>query len=614
MDGNPAVRAAPHGRSFASRFASLWAHGKVHGTGSRFPSTGSAGFPSSTAFPLLEWLLVLLSFAIFATVRSHVPGVNEPHYLTKAKHFWDPAWCHRDAFLQSSNAHYVFYATVGVLTRFCSLEATAWIGRLVGWMLLSSGWTALAGRLLPFRWGAIWSAAVFLALAGLGNWSGEWVVGGIEAKVLSYGCGWWSLACALSGQPVRAAAWSGAAVSFHPVVGIWNTVAVAFALFIQDWRLWRLVRHWNWRELAGSAVAWSALAAPGLVPAVGMLRGADRNQSYQADYIQVFYRLAHHLDPWRFAASGYWGYAGLLALSAVLYLVMRQAHRIAGTHAAGPLRASDNTAGATAVHRNDTSRLMLERWDLVARYVVAAVIIALAGIAIRAIPDMASSLLDSNLVPGMRDRLIAWVKYKPHLAGWLKFYPFRLADVAVPWAAALLIVLALQSLVERFVARSTGSAVKSAWLLDLCGWLLCGVCFSLALMLPAIDRQASRLSPELFADWVDACHWIDRTTPPDALCYGANDGWALKWFAQRADYLSQKDCPQDAPGIIAWNERFKLISNWSNQHLPDGFSPSELRELRQLTGIDYLISRKFGPVLLEPVYQNRNYKVYQLPR
>lgn len=588
--------------------------------------------------------MVLLSLAVFASLRSPVPGVNEPHYLTKAKHFWDAAWCSRDPFLQSANAHYVFYATIGVLTRYFSLEQAAWIGRVLGWLLLSSGWTALASRLLPFRWGALWSAWVFLAFAALGNWSGEWVVGGIEAKVLSYGCGWWSLASALSGHPIRAAAWSGAAVSFHPVVGIWNTVAVAGALFVHDWRIWRVVRQTDWKELVCCGLVWLLLAAPGLIPAVSMLRGANKAQSYAADYIQVFHRLAHHLDPWRFSTTGYWSYAALLGLSIVLYRIVPGRDRVctqvaSGTQDSRPAGRTVSASGPRTLRRDNLVG-DVERWRLAARYVFAAVMIALGGVAIRAVPEVARWLRDSNVFPAARDGLEGWIQFKPHLAGLLKFYPFRLADVAVPWMASLLITFGLIRMCRGRTALADraqesmevgvdGSNTRRVPVISIqqtshlgggfphpmhwIVWLVFGVCFIASLSLPAIDRNPSRLSAQQYADWVDACRWVERETPRDALCYAANDGWALKWFAARADFLSHKDCPQDAPGIIAWNERFKQISQWTDRQLESGFSHEELRELRRLTGIDYLITRKFGPIHLEPVYRNRNYRVYRLP-
>src|SRR6185369_2065665 len=93
--------------------------------------------------------LVFVSFAAFATIRSPIPGVNEPHYLCKAKHLWQPDWCGRDLFLQSSNAHFVFLAIAGGVAQTLSLAATAWAGRIAAWALLAWGWTRLVSRVVP---------------------------------------------------------------------------------------------------------------------------------------------------------------------------------------------------------------------------------------------------------------------------------------------------------------------------------------------------------------------------------------------------------------------------------------------------------------------------------
>lgn len=536
----------------------------------------------SVRWRILEWLLVFVSFAIFASVRSPIPGVNEPHYLTKARHFWNPTWCSRDPFLQSANAHYVFYSTVGALTQFESLENTALVGRVLGWLLLATGWCQLARRLIPQGWPGLWSAWLFLLLAAIGNWSGEWVVGGVEAKVFSYGCAWWSLAAALAGQPVRAAAWCGAAISFHPVVGVWNAIALIGATFIDDFRPWKWRCRYSLQSVVMAAVTGLICSAPGLIPAIAMLRGADRLQSYQADYIQVFYRLSHHLDPWNFSIYGDVGYAGLLVVSGILFALLRR------------------------------PAVSLPRWNLACRYVVAAGLIAVGGLTIRALPEIAQWLLRSNVMPGATDWLTGWVNYRPHLAGWLKFYPFRLADVAIPWGTTLLITaVSLQWMTAR--SRNFEDAKLPAASIGKWGpWLVCGSCFVAAVTLPAIDRHPSRLSPPQFASWVDACRWVQSSTPQDALCYATHEGWALRWYASRAEYLSHKDCPQDAPGIIAWNERFKLVTRWSNENLATGFSKSAIREFRRQTGIDYVIANKFGPFDLEPVYSNGVYHVYRL--
>ena len=53
-------------------------------------------------------LLVWAMFLSTSLIRAPIPAVNEPHYLGKAKHYWDPAWCAGDFLLDSSNPHLVF--------------------------------------------------------------------------------------------------------------------------------------------------------------------------------------------------------------------------------------------------------------------------------------------------------------------------------------------------------------------------------------------------------------------------------------------------------------------------------------------------------------------------
>lgn len=53
-------------------------------------------------------LLIFLGFLAYSLIQMPVPAPNEPHYLVKAKHFWNPEWCKGDLFLESSNPHLFF--------------------------------------------------------------------------------------------------------------------------------------------------------------------------------------------------------------------------------------------------------------------------------------------------------------------------------------------------------------------------------------------------------------------------------------------------------------------------------------------------------------------------
>ena len=109
--------------------------------------TGPGTSSDHWRFAWMEIVLICGLFFLFA--GSPPPGVNEAHYLAKAKHFWDPHWCGRDLFLDSSNAHPVFFWLVGWITLICSLPTTAWVGRAVTWLLLAIGWQRLSWAVVP---------------------------------------------------------------------------------------------------------------------------------------------------------------------------------------------------------------------------------------------------------------------------------------------------------------------------------------------------------------------------------------------------------------------------------------------------------------------------------
>jgi hypothetical protein len=273
-------------------------------------------------------------FAGFAAWRSPIPGINEPHYLCKAKHFSDPSWCAGDFFIASANAHWVFYAVFGPLTRIFSLDQTAWIGRILVWGLLAWGWVRLVGRIVPGKFSPLWSAAIFLALQATGNLSGEWLIGGVEAKGFAYAALMLAIAAACDRSWIEAGIELGVAISIHPLIGLWGLAALAAAIVAGRPSQVVLGPPSIPDELSSSSyvaptlrVLWLPAALcvifslPGLIPAIALL--TDRppgDQARIADVDQVFYRLKHHLDPAEFSTAAWLSYAGLL----VAWLLMRR--------------------------------------------------------------------------------------------------------------------------------------------------------------------------------------------------------------------------------------------------------------------------------------------------
>ncbi|MEO2022582.1 MAG: hypothetical protein ABGX05_12245, partial [Pirellulaceae bacterium] len=178
----------------------------------------------------LEILLILVLF--FVAHGDLPPDVNEAHYLAKAKHYWNPDWCPEDHFLQSADAHLVFYWTVGWLTQWVSLPLLAWIGRLGTWTLLAVGWSKLSRALLPRSGIALLTAAAYLVLLQYTHLAGEWVVGGLEAKSFAYGMVFLGLEAIVLNRWNRAWVWLGAASAFHVLVGGWATLAAGMAWLV----------------------------------------------------------------------------------------------------------------------------------------------------------------------------------------------------------------------------------------------------------------------------------------------------------------------------------------------------------------------------------------------
>ena len=238
------------------------------------------------------WLVEVVAVtAIFAAAGSWpVPDTNEPHYLAKARHFHDPSWCAGDFFLETSEAHHVFYRLMGPVAASLTLEQAAWVGRIAGWLALAvgilwplsavvdgspgiSGWRLLAA--------AIWSLAVRHTPA-----SGEWVIGGCEGKVFAWAfvlasAGWFA-----RGRPDIAWLTSSIATAFHAIVGGWSLVAGVLAMLVT-----RSLRPGNVAAWVGGA----ALAAIGVVPALALSRGVDPAAAAEAIRAYVLERLSHHL-------------------------------------------------------------------------------------------------------------------------------------------------------------------------------------------------------------------------------------------------------------------------------------------------------------------------------
>jgi hypothetical protein len=511
---------------------------------------------------VLMMAVVFVSFGAYSLYESPVPGPDEPTYLAKARHLWNHDWCRHDLYLQSANPHYLFSVAIGAFTKWQSLDRTAYIGRILAWLLIASGWTELVNEVIPEGFAAIWSAWVFLALQSIGHFAGEWMIGGVEGKVLGYGCMLWSLVFLMREKWMLCAVWSGLCIGFHPVVGVWSAVASIGPLAYLALERFRHNNSVSAREteswstpsaarIVSALGVFVSISVLGALPAIAMLAHNSEADAEIADNVAVFQRLRHHLDPTSFGMPALIGYAAL----AVAWFALRRFGQFS------------------------------KREPLLACYACVSIMIAIAGLVIGL---------------GLKS---------PSL---MKFYPFRLVAVALPMVVSIAIAAcAVQWLDYKDVpGGSEGSqALRNLPLFGLWGLFVIVLLdsFAVAQREPRAGQLVSAERPA----WIRMCSWIRTNTPPDALFLTCSTSRGFKWYAERAEYFNYKDFPQDAHSIVEWNDRRLRQSGWEDAAI--GQSAAAIRALRRDTGIDYIAMRTDVPIALTPVYRNRRFAVYKLP-
>ena len=190
---------------------------------------------------ILETLLI---FAVFCLQGAWpVPEVNEPYYLGKAIHYWNPQWASSDWFLQTADTHAVFYFSVGWLALILKPTAFAWTVRLLTWALLAWSWQRLSRAVVPRAWASVLTATLFVFLLQHYNMAGEWVVGGAEAKGFSFVLVFLALEAMVEGYWNRMWLLLGLASAFHILVGGWAAVAAGAVWMLRKemgrTQLWR---------------------------------------------------------------------------------------------------------------------------------------------------------------------------------------------------------------------------------------------------------------------------------------------------------------------------------------------------------------------------------------
>lgn len=515
-----------------------------------------------------RWRAIVETLLIFGVFSLHgawpVPDVNEPYYLSKAKHYWNPTWCQPDLFLQTPDAHQTFYFSFGWVTRFLSLDATAWVGRLLTWALLAWAWRRLSWAVAPVNWLAVLSAALFITLNENAHMADEWVVGGVEAKGFAYVLVLLGFERVVRGQWNWAWLLLGAASLVHVVVGGWATVAAAIAwLTAGGGQRTSLVRMLPF--LLGGLL----LALPGLYFGWQLNRGVAPSVAAEANQIYVYQRLYHHLAADRIQT----GFPSRHMLLWGLWFLL-----------------------VTITPCDALGRRL--RW-----LVNAGIVLSLAGFGLvllsRWAPDAAAALL--------------------------RFYWFRLSDVVVPLGVSL---VGMQCLLGAMRLRPRAGRCWLAGLIVAVGFDLAAqvahlplnsVISSLSVAIPRSDKNMP------FDDWREVCRWAAANTPADALFITPRMSSTFRWYAGRGEVATWKDIPQDAAGIVAWWRRLADLYSVGGQYPPARWfdylglaGPQRLGDLAHKYGAKYAVvqlSPDVPPLPDGPAYKkvhaNGSFAVYQ---
>lgn len=517
--------------------------------------------------PFSWWAMgeILLIVAVFylAAVQPP-PGVNEPHYLARLRHAVDPSFCPGDLFLNSLDAHKTFVVAFAWLTHFLSFGAIAWIGRLLNWLFLAWAWRRLSWTVVPKIGFAALAAALMVSATAKGNLSGEWLIKGFEAKTIAYGF----VLLGLRAWVLKNWNWTwihlGIASAWHVLVGGWSVV-ILLALWLSGWR-----REQSLVVMLPGLVLGGFISLAGVLPALELSASQPPEVRSEAAVIYVFERLPHHLAPLHKPVQWITHKAGRHAVIVTLFAALLWGRRAA-------------LGGGWAALRDDPA-------GRIAHYAIGALALAMIGFGIE---------------------LTLWDD-PPRAALLLRYYWFRLTDIAVPWALALLWIRLLADLLHGAARRATAMLVVML--------LAAGVPLApqfrdyLHRPVAAADAQASDV-----ADWLNVCDWIKQNTPEDALFLTPRSTSSFKWHAQRAELVTYKDVPQDAESLIAWRNRlydvFKPQGDPTKRWVrsTSQLGTPRILELAEKYRFDFLLTKHHNPLNLPKRYANEHYVVYEIP-
>lgn len=475
----------------------------------------------------IEIAAIVLLFLLY--VGPLTPEANEAHYLAKARHYWNPNWCPEDHFLNSGDAHGVFYWSFGWITTLVSFPVAAWIGRLICWISIAITWRRMIVLITDLPWAGLLGMAMGLAGVHYLHMAGEWLIGGVEAKCFAYAFAFWGIGDALSGRWNRAWILLGVASAFHVLVGGWMVVCLMFCWFVCPKQRPSLV------SILPGLFAGGAIALIGVVPLLLLNRGVAPEDSAWASYYYVFERLNHHLVVHTFQL----GFKLRFAAAAIAW-------------------------GITAWLLRDHAKARILNG-----IVLGSVVLVLIGIAI-----------DQFFAFVLQDFLAA--------AKLLRLYWYRIADVMVPIGLSINLLALYQLHGEKYRSAARVGLVAASLFVAVGMFVRIADRWTA----PASPADVGTLVSDPVA-WQTTCYWVRDNTPTDAIFLTPRMQSTFKWYAQRAEVVTTKDVPQDDLNLLDWRRRrgdvqWQSIHNRQTLSLA-GLTEANVHKLAKKYGVKYVV-------------------------
>ena len=619
-----------------------------------------------------RWEIALLMLLFFVHGGWPVPDTNESYYVGKAIHFYHPDEIVGDTFLDSKDAHWLFYATFGSLSLLLPPTVMAWTGRLFAWLFLAFAWRRLSCILIPVRYFSILTAAGMLYYLDAFSMSGEWIVGGVEGKSFAFPLMFLGLAAMLQGRWNHVWLYFGAASAFHVLVGGWAVVIALPVLIIE-----KLILVIKTKKLPTPSAFLTGilflflgglLSLPGLIPALQLDWNTATEITRQAHYIYVYERLPHHLHPDGFPWTFKFRFAALTllwaALSAVVLSRKKDSHvsflishfsfwRLTGFVFGSLLLAGIGLASAWILRDDPKSAAGFLRyyWFRTCDFAVPMGVSFAASMLfvyalehgkirfdeLKRLPDFNALvknlcrafflyggfgvtvfLILHGLIFGLIFPASSMISHGVDGAGTI--LP---TEPNIAWALTLLVGIGMLSICDNIREH----AVWKGWVL-LLGTIvvLAPLGFCLKMAEQRVRPGYSRSDPTSVRHaylWTDACRWINDPAngiPKNAKFLTPRESTNFKWNTHRPEVVTWKDIPQDAQGIVQWYDTIERIypkierpphRNYALQQLYGHIPPSRLEKLQQKYEFDYILCGKYPALKLPVVYANAGYVIYE---